>query len=235
MPRCLQCRQKFADPLTAVNFYREPEILCEKCREGWEQCLIFNKKKLKNMDEESYCKKCLKPLTTHETKCGDCMKLAQHFTLINQLYCEYYNKGIIKDVFHQYRNGGDVALCEVIAAQIHFPKKRHDYIVPIPMSAKDDVKSTFNPVIQVLKTKKIPFVDLFGTTGQSESNIKHQTAYHKKRNLFYLTPEAQALNLENKTILLVNDIYTTGVTEHQAAEKLFIRKIGKVDVFTFAR
>ena len=38
---------------------------------------------------------------------------------------------------------------------------------------------------------------------------------------------AQSLNLENKAILLVDDIYTTGLTVHHAAEILLVRKIEK--------
>ncbi|GEP79239.1 ComF family protein [Staphylococcus carnosus] len=233
MPRCLQCRQKFADPLTAVNFYRAPEILCEKCREGWKQCLLFKSKKHKNMDEEGYCKQCLKPLATHDTRCSECVKLSRRFTLIDHLYCEYQNKDIVKETMNRYRNSGDTALCEVIASQIHLPKKQYDFIVPIPSLIKEDMKRTFNPVTQVLNAKKVSYTNLLvknRTTGSTAFQGKHNM-----KNPFDLTQAAHSFNLENKTILLVNDIYTTGVTEHQAAEILFVRKIGKVDVFTFVR
>ncbi|WP_409349602.1 ComF family protein, partial [Staphylococcus pseudoxylosus] len=45
----------------------------------------------------------------------------------------------------------------------------------------------------------------------------------------------QNIDLENKNILLVDDIYTTGLTVHNALAILLIRKIRKFDVFTFAR
>ncbi|WP_411814808.1 ComF family protein [Mammaliicoccus sciuri] len=43
------------------------------------------------------------------------------------------------------------------------------------------------------------------------------------------------IDFENKRILLVDDIYTTGLTMHRLAELLFIRKIRKIDALTFAR
>ena len=43
------------------------------------------------------------------------------------------------------------------------------------------------------------------------------------------------IDFENKRILLIDDIYTTGLTIHRLAELLFIRKIRKIDALTFAR
>ena len=43
------------------------------------------------------------------------------------------------------------------------------------------------------------------------------------------------INLENKRILLVDDIYTTGRTAHNVAVKLFQRKVRKLSMLTFAR
>ena len=57
----------------------------------------------------------------------------------------------------------------------------------------------------------------------------------KAPNPFYINPAFQDVDLQNKRILLVDDIYTTGLTAHHAIEALFIRKVGKIDVFAFAR
>ena len=43
------------------------------------------------------------------------------------------------------------------------------------------------------------------------------------------------INIANKSILLVDDIYTTGLTVHNAGAQLYVRKIRKLGVLTFAR
>ncbi|AYU54575.1 ComF family protein [Staphylococcus debuckii] len=233
MPKCCQCLQKFTDPLTADNFYRKPEILCETCREAWQQSLISREKKA--LESVGRCTRCLKPLAENETECLDCKFLAQRFTLINQLYCNYQYQGTVRDVIHQYKIAGDTALCEVIAEQISLPKKKYDYIVPIPSPLERDVKRTFNPVEQVLKAKKIAYMPLLNTQIRPKQSSLGKRERALAENPFCFSAMAQSLNLENKAILLVDDIYTTGLTVHHAAEILLVRKIGKVDVFTFAR
>ncbi|MGX0229936.1 ComF family protein [Staphylococcus cohnii] len=54
----------------------------------------------------------------------------------------------------------------------------------------------------------------------------------QRPNPFEIT---RCVDLKEKNILLIDDIYTTGLTVHNAGQLLFDRKIRKFDVFTFAR
>lgn len=40
MPKCKLCLTLFSEPLTAANFYKSPEILCEHCRQAFETCRL---------------------------------------------------------------------------------------------------------------------------------------------------------------------------------------------------
>ncbi|MGL2319808.1 ComF family protein [Oenococcus oeni] len=53
----------------------------------------------------------------------------------------------------------------------------------------------------------------------------------KKENLFYLTGSS----IENKSVLLLDDVYTTGTTLHQAAAVLYEAGAKKVNSITLAR
>ncbi|PZP94127.1 MAG: amidophosphoribosyltransferase, partial [Staphylococcus epidermidis] len=52
-------------------------------------------------------------------------------------------------------------------------------------------------------------------------------------NPFYIKDEE--INIEGKVILLIDDIYTTGLTIHHAGCKLYDKKVRKFKVFAFAR
>ena len=55
----------------------------------------------------------------------------------------------------------------------------------------------------------------------------------KASNPFYIKDEE--INIEGKVILLIDDIYTTGLTIHHAGCKLYDKKVRKFKVFAFAR
>ncbi|MCD8914159.1 ComF family protein [Staphylococcus simulans] len=226
MPRCKQCLVPFHEPLTAANFYKSPEILCERCRLEWEACRLTTVHR---------CKRCLKPLAEKETVCLDCAFLEQKFQLMHQLYCDYRYIGKVRDTIHQYKIAEDTALCEVIADRIQLPKEKYDLIIPIPSPILRDQNRTFNPVQQVLDAKGIRYQAVLQTDLRPKQSSLNKVMRAKAENPFYINNENAIKNLENSSILLVDDIYTTGLTVHHAIATLFVRKIGKIDVFAFAR
>ncbi|MEZ2112249.1 ComF family protein, partial [Staphylococcus aureus] len=54
----------------------------------------------------------------------------------------------------------------------------------------------------------------------------------KAMNPFYIKED---VDLTDKEILLVDDIYTTGLTIHHAGCKLYDKNVRKFKVFTFSR
>ncbi|WP_412519588.1 ComF family protein [Staphylococcus simulans] len=226
MPKCKQCLAPFTEPLTAANFYKTPEILCERCLQAFEAC---------RLDDVERCPRCLKPLAENEETCLDCQFLARKFNLMHQLYCAYRYTGIVRETIHQYKIAGDTALCEVLANRIRFPKQQYDYIIPIPSPRKRDQQRTFNPVEMVLEAKKIKYHQILLTDVRPKQSALNKVMRAQAPNPFYLNPEYQNIELQNKRILLIDDIYTTGLTVHHAIETLFIRKVGKIEVFAFAR
>ncbi|RIN78413.1 ComF family protein [Staphylococcus simulans] len=226
MPKCKSCLASFTEPLTAANFYKSPEILCERCREAFETC---------RLEKVKCCPRCLKPLGENEEVCLDCQFLARKFNLMNQLYCDYRYTGKVRETIHRYKIAGDMALCEVIANRIQLPKVKYDYIIPIPSPIVRDQHRTFNPVEMVLAAKGINYHSILQTNVRPKQSELNKVMRAKAPNPFYINPLYQSVDLQDKRILLIDDIYTTGLTIHHAIETLFIRKVGKIDVFAFAR
>ncbi|PTI69006.1 ComF family protein [Staphylococcus succinus] len=223
MTKCIQCHENMFESLNAQNFYKKPSPWCAHCIEQW---------KAVDMTMYQRCPRCLKLLDINEEKCGDCLFLSMHYVLMNRLHCQFQYKGIMKSTIHKYKFMKDVALCKILAEQIELPKVHYDYIVPIPSPIERDKARTFNPVTTVLDYKQIQYETLLSTQLRPRQYTMGKQMRLQVDHPFEIT---SSIDLENKFILLVDDIYTTGITVHKAAKSLFVRKIRKFDVFTFAR
>ncbi|NWK84682.1 ComF family protein [Staphylococcus sp. GSSP0090] len=223
MANCIQCDVKLTEMFDALNFYKKPAKLCVNCIALWEENKIVL---------EGRCAKCLKKLEQGERECLDCAFLAAKFLLMNQLYCDYQYKGMVKQLIHQYKLLKDVALCEILAEQLRLPNRSYDYIIPIPSPMQRDMQRTFNPVTCVLEKMQVAYEVILHTKVRPKQSSLGKLHRARLANPFEISKN---LNLEDKNILLVDDIYTTGLTVHHAIEKLSVRKIRKFDVFTFAR
>ncbi|WP_158245672.1 ComF family protein [Mammaliicoccus stepanovicii] len=143
----------------------------------------------------------------------------------------YDYKGVVKSLIHQYKSNGDIALSDIYT----IPRKltlSYDIVIPAPIHINKLKNRTFDHVAYVLDKQHIQYQQIFITKERrKQSDLSKRERAHQQ-NPFEITRE---IPLENKRILLVDDIYTTGLTIHQMAELLFMRKIRKVDALTFAR
>ncbi|WP_369041170.1 ComF family protein [Staphylococcus chromogenes] len=123
-------------------------------------------------------------------------------------------------------------MAKVIAQAIRIPYANFDMVIPVPSVEENDLKRTFNPVQTVLEEAKIPFQNCLKMNQRPKQfslNLKDRI------NLENGISIQSDIQLENKHILLVDDIYTTGQTAHNVAVKLFSKKVRKLSMLTFAR
>ncbi|MCG7340069.1 ComF family protein [Staphylococcus sp. ACRSN] len=224
MTKCLYCQKQFIEQLNALNFYLPKSNFCQQCALLWKNITINR--------TENHCQRCLKQLNNSETECLDCKFLSQKYKLMGQLYCQFQYRSVMKKLLQNYKFNKDFALSQIIGEIIKLPKFKYDYIIPIPSPNERDELRTFNPVRAVLYNKKIKHHQLLKMNYRDKQAYLDKMTRLKSVNPFEVIED---IALKGKKILLVDDIYTTGLTVHQAAEKLFIRKIRKFDVFTFAR
>ncbi|WP_411814941.1 ComF family protein [Mammaliicoccus sciuri] len=76
------------------------------------------------------------------------------------------------------------------------------------------------------------YIQIYETEERQKQSELTKLERSSQHNPFKINKD---IDFENKRILLVDDIYTTGLTMHRLAELLFIRKIRKIDALTFAR
>ncbi|RIN17381.1 ComF family protein [Mammaliicoccus vitulinus] len=151
--------------------------------------------------------------------------------MINQLYTIYDYQGLAKDLIQQYKLVGDVAIAQIFQLPISI-MKQYDYVIPAPIHPNKLAKRTFDHVTFVLDSQNIKYTQIFETEERLKQSDLSKRARALQHNPFKIKRD---LELENKKILLVDDIYTTGLTIHRLAELLIVRKIRKIDALTFAR
>lgn len=79
----------------------------------------------------------------------------------------------------------------------------------------------------------VSYINILGTDLRPKQSELGKIERAQAPNPFYI--RETEYNLENKTILLIDDICTTGLTIHHAGCKLLSSKVRKFKVFAFAR
>ncbi|PTI30647.1 hypothetical protein BU072_02835 [Mammaliicoccus vitulinus] len=220
MKRCMICQNPIIEVVDLFNFFSPISDVCKDC----ELKLTFN-------HDARRCPGCLKILSDEEQECLDCVWLSKNYTLINQLYTIYDYQGLAKDLIQQYKLVGDVAIAQIF----QLPRsimKQYDYVIPAPIHPNKLAKRTFDHVTFVLDSQNIKYTQIFETEERLKQSDLSKRARALQHNPFKIKCD---IELENKKILLVDDIYTTGLTIHRLAELLIVRKIRKIDALTFAR
>lgn len=220
MKRCMICQNPIIEVVDLFNFFSPISDVCKDC----ELKLTFN-------HDARRCPGCLKILSDEEQECLDCVWLSKNYTLINQLYTIYDYQGLAKDLIQQYKLVGDVAIAQIF----QLPRsimKQYDYVIPAPIHPNKLAKRTFDHVTFVLDSQNIKYTQIFETEERLKQSDLSKRARALQHNPFKIKCD---IELENKKILLVDDIYTTGLTIHLLAELLIVRKIRKIDALTFAR
>lgn len=117
---------------------------------------------------------------------------------------------------------------------------KYDTILPVPMERKKELLRGFNPTyliakelerhIEGLLLEKNCLVKLRKTLPQSSLNRKE-----RQKNLENAFSVRQAEKIENKKVLLFDDVYTTGATVRECSKMLKEAGVKKLGILTLAK
>ena len=140
-----------------------------------------------------------------------------------------YNKWM-KQIYQQYKFQHDVELAKVFAADFSHLKKTEHLIVPVPLHQEMLKVRTFSQVEQLLVEANVPFTQVL-TKIKNSSQVKKS----KKERVTSEINFTVCADVQNQTILLVDDLYTTGTTLRHIA--FILKKAGaqKVSAITLIR
>ncbi|MFH1612848.1 MAG: ComF family protein [bacterium] len=186
------------------------------------------------------CIVCGKPLIASEIKCGQCIVDLPVFE--KAISVGNYNV-VIKDIIllfkYKKREGISKIIEKIIFKYLENESlnKNIDLMIPVPLHKSRLKERGFNQseILAKIIRKKYSFkieknlIRIKKTRPQIELNAKERKDNIK--GAFVLkTPE----KIKDKTILLIDDVYTTGSTIKECAKVLQKAKVKTIYVFTFA-
>lgn len=173
------------------------------------------------------CAKCGKPVEPFETLCDDCRKISHVYDEGRGvfLYDEVMKQTMIRLKYKKRREYGQILGQLVFEAEKEtIGKWRADAVVPVPIHKKKREVRGYNqaeeiarPIAEKIGVPLVP--DLLVRVRQTEA-MKSLTAAERRRNLTNAFAIGTGAGHPLKSVIVVDDIYTTGATIDACAQVL---------------
>lgn len=184
---------------------------------------------------KEHCPTCQK--SGQLTSCTECQAWRQdypHYAFMHHALYQY-NTGF-KEWLGRYKFQGEYALADVLASEIKQALRpfRNWIICPIPLSKARLATRGFNQVDYLLERSGIDYQSLLekplDPAPQSKKTRLERLSLEQP---FTLAVEEETIT--GRSILLVDDVYTTGRTLFHAADCFLSLPVQKIQTFSFAR
>ncbi|WP_308557182.1 phosphoribosyltransferase family protein [uncultured Sneathia sp.] len=153
-----------------------------------------------------------------KTKYEQVKKLAHFYSIENVHFSMYYNdyfRDMIYELKYKRKKYVATAIYSIIRSQVEFvvESQKIEYIICVPTSKERIRDRGFDQVELIFEKFNYPFLKI-----QKIKNTKKMSKLSKsyQKNLNILQSfDVKNLNLSNKTVLIVDDIITTGATVNE--------------------
>ncbi len=196
------------------------------------------------------CSRCGRPFPTslacREVSSLLCAECRQDSSPLKKIFVPALYEGVMKEAIHLFKYGRKKGVMKrleetLITYFFHtaLPFSKFDLVVPIPLHRKKLKERGFNQAELLARVIARHFdLKLIRNNLKRVKATKSQTSLSKKERIENLKGAFQFRNRDKfrgKTILLVDDVYTTGTTVREAAKVLKKAKAREVYIFTLAR
>jgi ComF family protein len=227
------------------QFFLPPQChCCEKCLEEGQQGICPDCLSEIHWIEPPFCSVCGTPFVSKEVEdhpCGSCLTKKKYFTMARALG---YYEGPLREAIHRWKYQGKTHVNSLFGEWMveglhrYWDSTFFDLLIPVPLHPKRLKERGFNQSLllvkelsrktgipyrkQILKKSRptIPQVNLNGK--EREKGVKGS---------FQIMDGEE---VEGKSILMVDDVYTTGATVNECSKVLLTGGAKRVDVFTLA-
>ncbi|MGC8765443.1 MAG: phosphoribosyltransferase family protein [Brevinematia bacterium] len=205
-------------------------LLCEECKSEIKPFSDTTKKR---------CEKCSKPLEDYEeNQCDNCIKREFYFEKNISLFP--YSNPQIKELVRMFkfefiREAGK-ELSELLKKEVwhYINSNKYEVIICVPVSKESLKERGFNPVAFILDRIKVSYKNILGR----KSHFKRQSELSSEERERYIIGQFSILEkdeVSNKSILVVDDIFTSGSTLNEISRVLLEAGAVKVNTLTFFR
>lgn len=207
------------------TFYPPRCIYCGKITDG--KALCDDCKKIERITVKT-CDKCglVKPLC-------DCKRNAFHF---DGMVGVFYNTGKAKEIVYRFKNLADTDTADFIAQSMairikdKFPEIKFDCVCAVPMRFFKILKRGYNQsdliAKRVAKNLDVEYISdaLYKVKkGYVQHNLKYEDRFINVRRMFKAN-----MRFDGKTVLIIDDIRTSGATFDECAR--ILKRAGAVRV-----
>ncbi len=232
-PCCAGCRTSLGVEESIPSEKNPLGGFCRQCQEG-----MF-------VMQEPQCSTCGHPLTQNKTHCQRCILQPPAFDRATSLFAY---AGAIRAALHRYKFRDDHAAGRILQAvfqqyttPLSHDWKQYDRVLCVPLHPRRLKQRGFNQAWQLLHAMTV-------VTGEQkspdilqrlkETKPQYQLGHHERQDnleqAFRVAPK-QRHNVQNQSILLIDDLLTTGATAHQCSQALKLAGAKKIDVITLCR
>lgn len=219
---CLYCQKEIDEPLGWSDIFQANKtiLLCPTCRSGLESI------------HDPVCPNCGRPMEEKlEKLCEDCKEWQKDLNYASVLSCNislYRYNDFTKELIARFKYRGDYILAKIFTHELSKRLPQADYIVPIPLSAERLQERGFNQAEAIGLVAGLKLTNgLVRIHTEKQAKKSRYERLHTKQ-VFELHPDAP--DWTGKSILLLDDIYTTGTTMRHAA--YILKTSGAKDIFS---
>jgi len=194
--------------------------ICEKCLG------LLKADGLLNYECCLQCGICLEAPELQERRCAQCVNNPPYF---DSTYCLDRYAGILQEGLHQlkyqkrlaFAHGLASAWNQTIAEQ--FIDQHASYLLPVPLSKEKLAARGFNQSWEIAQRicsashiTKSPYILRRDHYSEHQAGGSFVSRQHSVRGMFYIEPMYLA-SLENKVVIVFDDVMTTGATLNEIA------------------
>ncbi len=225
MDYCLMCGKYLNELINYANLFRiNNNILCKDCIKHFEKV-------------NNGCVRCGKK--TAEVICGDCeywekCQETRMFTIKN--HSLFYYNDFAKKLIQKIKFLGDAKLLLIFKEWIRYYIKHNNlidyYLVPVPLHEERLSERGFNQSLFIARMINLPILDIIFKLNNDRQSKKKKAERMMFDNQYQLRDN---IDVSNKKVMIVDDIYTTGATIHKIGRLLYDNNIKEMISFTVFR